>query len=44
MFADLVIINRPDLRYQGKDHRQLLSRNSFELTKTFHGFEVWTLR
>ncbi len=41
MFADVVVINRPDFRYPGGNHRAELKRNSFENAGTFTGFEVW---
>ena len=44
MFTDLIFINRPDLRYFGEDHRLLLKRENFELTKTIPGFEIWVNR
>lgn len=44
MFTDVIFINRPDLRYGGKDHRPILRREGFELKETFPGFEIWENR
>ena len=44
MFADIAIISRPELGFGEADHRAELRRNSFELTETFTGFEVWKSR
>lgn len=45
MFADLVVINRPDLRYRGTaDYRKELENNNFILHKSFTGFEIWKPR
>jgi hypothetical protein len=44
MFADIVVINRPDIRYGKSDYRKELHRNFFELAETFTGFEVWKSR
>lgn len=41
MFADVVIINRPDFRYRNKDYRTDLKRNLFKLSNLPRGFEVW---
>jgi hypothetical protein len=41
MFADIVVINRPDLRYNRDDYKTELRRNSFALQSRFTGFEVW---
>lgn len=41
MFADVVVINRPDFRYPNGNHRAELKRNAFENAGTFTGFEVW---
>lgn len=42
--SDMVVINRPDLRYRGQDYRSELKRNDFHLDSTFTGFEIWTSR
>lgn len=42
--ADMVVINRPDLRYRGKDYRSELERNDFHLDSAFTGFEIWSAR
>lgn len=44
MFADLIIINRPDIHYKNQDYRKKLKQASFELSSTFTGFEVWKNR
>ena len=44
MFADLVIINRPDLRFRGADYQSELRRNGFEPVSKFTGFEIWSAR
>jgi hypothetical protein len=41
MFADIIFVNRPDLRYRGQDHHALLKRNYFRMDQKFPGFEVW---
>lgn len=41
--ADIVFLNRPELRFQGKDHAKLLEQNSFKLIESFTGFEIWEL-
>jgi len=44
MFADLVILNRPDIGYRGMDHHQTLKQAAFKQDKAFSGFEVWRNR
>lgn len=44
MFADVVVINRPDLRHRGVDYQGELKRASFRLDERFTGFEVWRCR
>jgi len=41
LFTDIIFINRPDLRYGGADHRPILKREGFELTRRLSGFEIW---
>jgi len=41
LIADMVIINRPELRELGADYREKLERNFFKLERKFPGFEVW---
>lgn len=41
MFADVIFVNRPDLRYRGQDYHTFLKRNYFHLSEKFPGFEVW---
>ncbi|MEP2777042.1 MAG: hypothetical protein ABJQ29_12675 [Luteolibacter sp.] len=41
MFADIIFINRPDLRFEGADHLPILKRDGFELKERFPGFEIW---
>jgi hypothetical protein len=40
-FTDYVFVNRPDLRFQGRDHEAILSAAKFKLVQRFSGFEVW---
>jgi hypothetical protein len=44
VFADLVVINRPDNRYKGYDYRKDLDRHDFVPLKTLTGFEIWKNR
>lgn len=44
LFADLVVINRPDNRFQGIDYRKDLEKNNFIPQQTFTGFEIWKTR
>jgi hypothetical protein len=44
MFADVVVINRPDLRFRGVDYQSELRRNFFQPLARFPGFEVWETR
>lgn len=39
--SDYIIINRPDLRFPGIDHKAYLLENGFTLTHTPKGFEIW---
>jgi hypothetical protein len=39
--ADLVIINRPELKHRGVDYQADLKRNFFKQESAFPGFEVW---
>lgn len=39
--ADLVIINRPDLKYRNVDYQSELKRNFFKHNAVFTGFEIW---
>ncbi len=41
MFADVVVINRADLRYRHRDYQAELRRESFQLDAKFTGFEIW---
>lgn len=41
LVADVVIINRPDLRYPEGKHREQLKRNFFKQVGGFTGFEIW---
>jgi hypothetical protein len=40
-FTDYVFVNRPDLRFQGRDHEAILTGAKFKLVERFSGFEVW---
>lgn len=40
-FTDYVFVNRPDLRFQGRDHEAILTGAKFKLIERFSGFEVW---
>jgi hypothetical protein len=44
MFADLVVINRPDIGYKNRDHRQTMKEAAFELQASLTGFEIWRNR
>jgi hypothetical protein len=44
LFADLVIINRPDFRFRGIDYRKELEKNDFVPQQSFTGFEIWKTR
>ncbi len=44
MFADVVILNRPDIGYRGQDHNKTLEQAAFVKTDAFNGFEVWRNR
>ena len=39
--ADVVYLNRPDLRHPGQDYRELYRSHGFVLDREFTGFEVW---
>lgn len=39
--ADVIYLNRPDLRHPGRDHRELYRSHGFALDRKFTGFEVW---
>lgn len=39
--ADVIYLNRPDLRHPGQDHRELYRSHGFALDREFKGFEVW---
>ncbi|MEO5917124.1 MAG: hypothetical protein ABIS50_23040 [Luteolibacter sp.] len=41
LVADVVILNRPDLRYPGGNHRATLEHDSFKPVARFTGFEIW---
>ncbi|GAA5128503.1 hypothetical protein JIN84_02085 [Luteolibacter yonseiensis] len=42
MFADLVVINRPDLRFKGTDYKEQLRKNGFKIQSSLLGFEIWS--
>ncbi|QTN32163.1 hypothetical protein HZ994_07410 [Akkermansiaceae bacterium] len=44
MFADLVVIHRPDIGYSGQDHEKILKEAAFDLKETLTGFEIWKNR
>lgn len=44
MFADLVILNRPDIGYKGLDHKKELKQAAFEKHGDLTGFEIWRNR
>ncbi len=44
MFADVVVINRPEIRYGKSDYQKEFRRNFFELDAAFTGFWVWKTR
>lgn len=39
--ADVIYLNRPDLRHPGRDHRELYTSHGFAVDREFTGFEVW---
>ena len=39
--TDYVFVNRPELRFQGRDHEAMLTQAKFKLVERFSGFEVW---
>jgi hypothetical protein len=41
MFADLIVVNRPDFRYGGSDYTREFEKSGFKLRSTFIGFEIW---
>jgi len=41
LVADVVVINRPDLRYPEGNHYKQLQQNYFKLGGSFTGFEIW---
>lgn len=41
MFADVIVVNRPDLRYRGSNYQEEMKKNFFKLESRFTGFEVW---
>lgn len=44
MFADLVILNRPDIGYRGRNHARTLEQAAFTKLRSLNGFEVWRNR
>lgn len=42
MFADMIIINRPDLRFKGMNYSENLRDSGFRLQSEFTGFQVWS--
>jgi hypothetical protein len=44
MFADCIFINRPDIGYKNRDHRETMKQAAFELDTSLSGFEVWKNR
>jgi hypothetical protein len=41
LFADIIVINRPDIRFKSTDFRKELQKNGFTQQPSFTGFEVW---
>lgn len=41
MFADVIIVNRPDLRHGKSDYQKEFAQNFFKLESRFTGFEIW---
>lgn len=41
MFADVVVINRPDLRFRGANYQEEMKKNFFKREAKFTGFEIW---
>jgi hypothetical protein len=44
MFADCIFINRPDIGYKNRDHRETMKQAAFDLDTSLSGFEVWKNR
>ena len=44
MFADIIILNRPDLTYRGRNYQEEFRTNFFTLKTSFTGFEIWETR
>jgi hypothetical protein len=42
LFADMVVVNRPDIRFKGIDYLETLRKNNFKLQSEFTGFQIWT--
>lgn len=42
LFADIVVVNRPDIRFKGVDYLDKLRKNNFKLESEFTGFQIWT--
>ena len=41
MSTDIIVINRPDLKYRGVDYQSEFKRNFFKQEEVFTGFEIW---
>lgn len=41
VFADIVVVNRPDIRFKGVDYLESLRKNGFKLQSEFTGFQIW---
>jgi hypothetical protein len=39
--TDIIVINRPDLKYRGVDYQSEFKRNFFKQEAVFTGFEIW---
>ncbi|MES2659791.1 MAG: hypothetical protein V4689_14325 [Verrucomicrobiota bacterium] len=44
MFADRIFINRPDIGYKNRNHRETMKQAAFDLESSLTGFEVWKNR
>ena len=44
MFANLVVIDRPDIGYKNRDHRKTMKQAAFDLDTSLTGFEIWRNR
>ncbi len=41
MFADIIILNRPEIAYGNRNYQEEFRNNFFKLNTSFAGFEIW---